>query len=134
VSADLELPLGRFVLRPRAAAGWGRGLPLGAAFALGGAAGFPALRTGERFADTFRMVSLAAMYPVLGQVYLRAEAGVGRTELSRARRPELWQGMASGPVSGADLGLAADTPLGPVLIAFGRARGGRTIFKIRFGS
>lgn len=134
VGADLDFQLGPLVLRPRTSAGWGDALPLGAAFALGGAEGFPGLRTGERFADRFRMASLAAMYPVLGPVYLRVEGGVARTDLSRARRPDLWQGMASGAVSGAEAGLAADTPLGPVSIAFGRASSGRTVFKIRFGS
>ena len=134
LSADLDFQLGELVLRPRGAMGWGTALPLGATFALGGAEGFPGLRTGERFADSFRMASLAAMYPVLGPVYLRVEGGVGRTDLSRARRAELWQGMATGSVSGVEAGLAADTPLGPVMFSFGRASSGRTMFKIRFGS
>lgn len=135
VSADLDFQLGQLVLRPRAAAGWGNALPLGATFALGGREGFPGLRTGERYADRFGMVALAAMYPILGgPVYLRVEGGVAHTALSRARRPELWQGMAAGSVRGADVGLAADSPLGPVMLAVGRASSGRTMFKVRFGS
>jgi hypothetical protein len=41
---------------------------------------------------------------------------------------------ASGWVSGGELGLAADTPIGPFLIGYGLASTGRPVFKIRLGS
>ncbi|MDQ3949087.1 MAG: patatin-like phospholipase family protein [Gemmatimonadota bacterium] len=135
VQADVRFQLGSLViLRPRAAAGWGESLPLTALFTLGGPHGFPGLRTGERRGDQFAFASLAVLRRVRGPIYARAEVGHGRTALARARRPEMLSAAASGSVSGGELGLTADTPLGPFLIAYGLASTGRSVFKVRLGN
>lgn len=134
VQADVRYPVGQLILRPRAAAGWGESLPLAALFTLGGPQGFPGLRTGERRGDQFAYASLAVLRRIRGPVYARAEVGRGRTALLRARRPEMLSGAASGWVSGGELGLTADTPLGPFLISYGLASNDRPVFKIRLGN
>ncbi|MDQ3996516.1 MAG: patatin-like phospholipase family protein, partial [Gemmatimonadota bacterium] len=134
VHADLRFALGEFILRPRAAAGWGESLPLTALFTLGGPHGFPGLRTGERRGDQFAFGSLAALRRVRGPLYFRAEIGRGRTELARTRHPEVLSAAARGWVSGGEAGLAADTPLGPFVIAYGVANNDRPVFKIRLGN
>jgi predicted acylesterase/phospholipase RssA len=134
VQADLRFQLGPLVLRPRAAAGWGESLPLAALFTLGGPHGFPGLRTGERRGDQFAFASLAVLRRIRGPLYAGVELGRGRTEVVRVRHPETLSTAASGWVSGTELGLTADTPLGRFLIGYGRASGGRPVFKFRLGS
>jgi predicted acylesterase/phospholipase RssA len=134
VHADLQFQLGRLILRPRAAAGWGESLPLAALFPLGGPHGFPGLRAGERRGDQFAFTSLAVLHRIRGPLYARAEVGRGRSALARARRPDVLAGAASGWVSGGEFGLTADTPLGPFLIGYGLASGDRPVFKIRLGN
>jgi predicted acylesterase/phospholipase RssA len=134
VHADLRVQLGQLILRPRAAAGWGEFLPLSALFTLGGPQGFPGLRTDERRGDQFEFASLTVLHRLRGPLYVRAEVGRGRTTVARARRPEVVSMAATGAVSGAELGLGADTPLGPFLIGYGAASNGRPVFKIRLGN
>ena len=132
--ADVRLQLGPVIVRPRAAAGWGESLPLAALFTLGGAHGFPGMRTGERRGDQLAFASLAVLRRIRGPLYARAEVGRGRTTLARARHPETLTAAASGWVSGGELGFTADTPLGPFLIGYGLASTDRPVFKIRVGN
>lgn len=132
--ADIALEVGPFILRPRAAAGWGDDLPLGAHFILGGSEGFPGLRTGERRGDRFAFASLAMLHRVLGPVYARAEVGGGRTSFASDRRTGMIPDVASGFVRGVEIGLTTDTPLGPFLIGYGMSSSDRWVFKIRLGS
>lgn len=134
VQADVRYQVGRLILRPRAAAGWGESLPLAALFALGGPHGFPGLRPGERRGDQFAFASVAALRRIRGPVYARAEVGRGRTALVRARHPEMFLTAGSGWISGGELGLTADTPFGPFLIGYGLASNDRPLFKIRLGN
>jgi predicted acylesterase/phospholipase RssA len=131
---DLQIELGRFVLRPRGAAGWGASLPLATLFSLGGVRGFPGLRTGERRGDRVAFASLAVLRQLRGPLYARVEAGHGRTVLADVWRPEATADAATGTVSGAEIGLAADTPFGSFLLGYGVASNGRPVFKIRLGS
>ncbi|MFN2566454.1 MAG: patatin-like phospholipase family protein [Gemmatimonadaceae bacterium] len=133
VHADVRFELGRLILRPRAAAGWGESLPLAALFTLGGAHGFPGLRAAERRGDQFVFASLTMLHRIRGPLYVRGEVGRGRTAFARTRRPEMFSAAASGTVSGGELGLMADTPLGALLIAYGAASNGRPLLKIRLG-
>ena len=132
-SADLQLELGSFILRPRAGGGWGKGLPVSALFPIGGVRGFPGLRLDERRGDRAAFASLAALHRLRGPLYLRGEVGRGRTVISAARGSEALSAAARGWVSGAELGLSADTPLGAFLVAYGAASDGRPVFKIRLG-
>jgi hypothetical protein len=134
VHADVRFQLEQFILRPRAAAGWGEALPLAALFTLGGPQGFPGLRIGERRGDQFAFASLAILRRIRGPLYARVEVGRGRTALAHAWRPEMLAAAASGWVSGGELGLTTDTPLGPFLIGYGLASTDRPVFKIRLGN
>jgi hypothetical protein len=134
LTADLQLELGAFVVRPRAGAGWGDGLPLPALFTLGGTHSFPGLRMDERRGDQVAFASLAVLRRLRGPVYLRAEIGRGRTALVRARTPAVLAAAATSWVSGGEFGLAADTPIGPVLVGYGIASNGRPVLRIRLGS
>jgi len=44
-----------------------------------------------------------------------------------------WVTAIEGWVTGADVGIAADTPLGPLTISYGVATGGSRVFKLRIG-
>jgi predicted acylesterase/phospholipase RssA len=134
VHADVRLQLRQLILRPRAAAGWGESLPLAALFTLGGSQGFPGLRTGERRGDQFVFASLAVLRRIRGPLYARAEVGRGQTLLARLRHPEMFSAAASGSVAGGELGLMADTPLGPFAVGYGAASNDRPVFKIRLGN
>jgi hypothetical protein len=134
VQADVRFQLEQVILRPRVAAGWGESLPLAALFTLGGPHGFPGLRTGERRGDQFAFASLAVLRRIRGPLYARAEVGRGRTALVRPQHPEMLFAAASGWVSGGELGLTADTPLGPFVIGYGLASTDRPVFKIRLGN
>lgn len=131
---DFRHELGALIMRPRVGGGWGRGLPLAAQFALGGPQGFPGLRTGEQRGDRSIFGALAAMQPIAGPFYLRVEAGAGYTGFVDSRQPALMMGAAKGWVHGVDLGITADTPIGPFAISFGVASRNRSVFKIGLGS
>ena len=132
--ANLKFQLGQFILLPRIAGGWSENLPLGAQFILGGPQGFPGLRTGERRGNRFALGSLAILHRIAGPLYARAEVGGGWSSLAHSRRIELVEGAGDGSVHGAELGLATNTPLGPVLVGYGLANTGRGVLKIRLGN
>lgn len=133
-SGDGAFRLGKVIVQPRGALGWGEHLPLGAQFVLGGTQGFPGLRLGERRAERMAFGSAAALRRIVGPLYGRAAVGIGTTSLTRARQPELLEGVAFGTVRGAEVGIAADTPLGPFSLGVGVASNDRTVFKIRLGN
>jgi hypothetical protein len=132
--ADLKFELGEFILRPRAAGGWGEDLPIGAQFTLGGAHGFPGLRTGERRGSRIASGSLAVLRRIAGSIYASIDVGGGWNSYARARRPEVVQNAGAGSVLGAELALSSDTPLGPFMIGYGVASTGRGVFKIGLGN
>jgi NTE family protein len=131
VQADLGLRAGGFILLPRAGAGWSDGLPLAAAFALGGASGFPGLRTRERLGDRMAFASLAVLRKITGPLYARVEAGSG------------WSGIAGGDadarvlfgtVHGAEAGVVLATPFGPMSASYGLSTTGRGVFGLTVGN
>ncbi len=133
VHADVAFELGPFILRPRAAAGWGENLPLGAQFIMGGAEGFPGIRTGERRGDRLAFGSLTMLRRITGPVYARAEAGIGRTSFSRDGLQGPVADVGDGIVRGVEVGLTTDTPIGAFLIGYGISSTDRAVFKIRLG-
>lgn len=133
-SGDFRFETETLILRPRLGGGWGRGLPLAAQFALGGPQGFPGLRTGEVRGDRSAFAALAAMHRMAGPFFLRAEAGAGYSEFADLRQPVPAADAAEGWVQGAELGIIADTPIGPFSIGFGVSSNSRTAFKISLGS
>lgn len=132
--ADLKFQLGDLILRPRADAGWGEKLPLGAQFTLGGAHGFPGLRTGERRGSRIASGSLAVLHRIAGPIYGSIEVAGGWSSYEAARRAQVVQNAAAGSVFGAELALSSDTPLGPFMIGYGVATTGRGVFKIGLGN
>lgn len=110
---------------PAARAGWGEDLPLQWTFPLGGDSGFPGLHLGERRGSRELMGSIRFGYSVKGPIAIRLLLAVGRT----------W--TASGPdqpwLGGARLGLGADTPAGPLDLAWGLATNGRGALFVRLG-
>jgi hypothetical protein len=132
--ADLKFRIGDFILRPRAAGGWGEDLPLAAQFTLGGARGFPGLRTGERRGSHVAAGSLAVLHRVVGSIYASIDLGGGWSSFEGARRMLVVQDAGAGSVFGAELALTSDTPLGPFMIGYGVASTGRGVFKIGLGN
>ena len=128
VSADLATGQFGFQLRSRASFGAGRALPLAAQLRLGGSLGFPGLMPDERRGDRAAFATLAISHPLLGPIYWKVEAGRGYT---RWITPSPL--LTGGWVSGADGGLAADTPLGPLVLSYGVATTARRVFKLRVG-
>ena len=131
--ADVPFRIGKFTLRPRAAAGWGEDLPLGAQFVTGGPEGFPGLRTGERRGERFTFGSLAVAHPFIGPVHLRIEIGAGTTSFAAGQGSALIPNIATGAVQGGEVGLAMDTPLGPLLIGYGASTTDRAVIRVRVG-
>lgn len=127
-SADLVMDYAGFQLRPRASFGAGRALPLAAQLRLGGSLGFPGLMPDERRGDRAGYATLALSHVLLGPVHWRIEAGRGYTRwLTPAPL------LNAGWVTGADVGLAADTPIGPLILSYGVATEARRVFKLRVG-
>ena len=130
-SADLMTEHSGFQLRTRASFGAGRALPLATQLRLGGSLGspgFPGLMPDERRGDRAVFATLALSHVLLGPVYWRVEGGRGYT---RWITPSPL--LTGGWVSGADVGLAADTPIGPLTLSYGVATVARRVFKLRVG-
>jgi hypothetical protein len=127
-SADLITEHFGFQLRPRASFGAGRALPLAAQLQLGGSLGFPGLLPDERRGDRAGFATLAVSHALLGPIHWRVEAGRGYTRWITPSPV-----LTGGWVSGADAGLAADTPIGPLTLSYGVATAARRVFKLRVG-
>ena len=130
-SADLVAEHFGFQLRSRASFGAGRALPLAAQLRLGGSLGspgFPGLMPDERRGDRAGFAALALSHALLGPVHWRVEGGRGYTHWITPS-PLLTDGW----VSGADVGLAADTPIGPLILSYGVATVARRVFTLRVG-
>jgi NTE family protein len=132
-TADFIGEYGGFQLRTRGSLGAGDDLPLAAELVLGGLGGFPGLMTGERRGDHMGFVSAALAHPLVGSLYWRVDVGRGWTDLLNENAAALGTEQAEGWVTGADLGIATDTPLGPLTISYGVATGGSRVFKLRIG-
>ncbi|HEY2376767.1 MAG TPA: patatin-like phospholipase family protein [Gemmatimonadaceae bacterium] len=134
LSVDLISERAGFYVRTRGALGGGNDLPLSAEPVLGGVGGFPGLMTGERRGDRMAFASVALSHDFIGSLYWRFDAGRGWTQLVAEPTTSPETAQAEGWVSGADIGIAADTPLGPLTISYGVSTGGRGVFKLRIGS
>jgi len=89
---------------------------------------------GERRGDRMAFTAVALSHPLIGSLYWRFDAGRGWTWLANDTSSALGPTQAAGWVTGADAGIAADTPLGPLTISYGVATSGRRVFKLRIGS
>jgi hypothetical protein len=119
VTADLTTEQLGFQLRTRASLGAGRDLPLAAQLPLGGSLGFPGLVPNERRGNRVGFATLALSHAIVGPVHARIEVGRGYVQ-------SVW-------ASGADFGLATDTPIGPLTLSYGVATPARRVVKLRIG-
>lgn len=115
----------RWKVAPAARAGWGEDLPLQWSFPLGGDDGFPGLHLGERRGSRELMGSVRFGYGVRGPIEIRLLLAVGRTWTPNGPDRD-WLG-------GARLGVGADTPAGPIDLAWGLATSGRGTLFLRLG-
>lgn len=135
---------GPFRIEQRLRAGVGRRLPAQLTLPLGGENGFPGLHLGERRGDRELFTSLAISRRVIGPLRVRVTAAVGRTAFHRDpatlpieadptpfRFGNLFGG--NGWLAGARAGLGTDTPLGPVIVEYGRSSENRGVVFLRVG-
>jgi predicted acylesterase/phospholipase RssA len=116
-----------FRLTPELRFGWGRRLPLMSTFMLGGTDGFPGLNIGELRGDRELYARFTIARRFLGPVELRFTAASGKTAYGGPTFPiGRWQ-------AGGRVGLAADTPIGPIRVEYGIARHQRNGFFVRLG-
>ncbi|MDX2207992.1 MAG: patatin-like phospholipase family protein [Gemmatimonadales bacterium] len=135
---------GPFRIEQSLRAGVGRRLPAQLTLPLGGENGFPGLHLGERRGDRELFTSLAVSRRVFGPLRVRVTAAVGRTAFNRDpatlpsgadptpfRFGNLFGG--DGWLAGARAGLGTDTPLGPVIVEYGRSSENRGAVFLRVG-
>jgi NTE family protein len=112
-------------IRPAARLGWGNDLPTQWTHSLGGEEGFPGLHLGERRGTREAFGSVRIGYAVKGPVEIRALVAAGRA-WSPGTDAQDWQ-------AGGRLGVGADTPAGPIDVAYGVATSGRHALYLRLG-
>jgi hypothetical protein len=116
-----------FRLIPEVRFGWGRHLPLLSTFPLGGVDGFPGLNIGELRGDRELFAQFVVARRILGPIDLRFTAASGQAATGGPTLPRgRWQ-------AGGRVGLAADTPIGPIRVEYGLARHQRNGFFVRLG-
>ncbi|MEZ4585799.1 MAG: patatin-like phospholipase family protein [Gemmatimonadales bacterium] len=110
---------------PTARLGWGADLPPQWTFPLGGYGGFPGLHLGEERGTREASGSLRLGVSIKGPIELRVLLAGGRA-WSPADSSRDWLG-------GVRLGLGADTPAGPIDLAYGVSTSGRGALYLRLG-
>lgn len=111
---------------PAARLGWGSArLPLQWTYPLGGVDGFPGLHLGEVRGTREVAASLRLGYAIKGVIEARLLLAGGRA-WTPATADQDWLG-------GARIGLGADTPAGPIDLAWGIATNGRGALYLRVG-
>jgi NTE family protein len=127
VTARKRFLLATVALTPSVRFGWGRDLPLMNTFMLGGIDGFPGLNIGEVRGDRELSAQFDLSRRVVGPLELKLTAASGRVTTGGDTFPGgHWQ-------AGGRIGLGADTPIGPIRVEYGAARGGRNGFFVRVG-
>jgi NTE family protein len=117
----------RIRVTPSLQFGWGDHLPLQRTFPLGGMDGFPGLNIGELRGDREVLARVLVTRRTVGPIEVRLTAESGRTAFGGLTLPRgHWQ-------AGGRLGLGAETPIGPIRLEYGIARGGRNGFFLRVG-
>jgi NTE family protein len=127
LEASMTGRLGDVQVIPRLRLGWGEGLPLQAAFSLGGEDGFPGLHIGELRGDREAMFGLMLTVPLRGPLLARVELAGGRTAVGGGLLAD------GGWVGGLRAGLGAETPVGPVRFEYGYSTEDRGALFVRLG-
>jgi NTE family protein len=127
LDGEASVRTGPLRLRPRVQVGWGERLPLQATFPLGGEDGFPGLHLGEQRGDREVLLDLLITYGLKGPFVGRLELATGRTAFGgKLLGSDRW-------MTGARVGVGAETPVGPVRLEYGIANGGRGAAFVRLG-
>ena len=116
----------RWSVLPTVRLGWGsETLPPQWTFPLGGDDGFPGLHLGERRGTRDLDGSVRLGYAIRGPIQARVLVAAGRA----------WtQALNADWLAGARFGFGADTPIGPMDVAYGMASNGRGAFYLRLGA
>jgi predicted acylesterase/phospholipase RssA len=140
--------LGAFTLEETVRAGIGRDLPTWNAFSLGGTAGFPGLRIGERPGDNELFTAVTISRHLFGPLSFRLTGAFGRAAYDATSFRELDDpaGQLSpgffipgaflsrgGWLLGGRAGIGSDTPLGPIRLEWGTNDLGRGEVFLRVG-
>jgi NTE family protein len=112
-------------LRPTARLGWGEDLPAQWTFPLGGDEGLPGLHLGELRGTREVYGSVRLGIALKGPVQARLLVAGGRAWTPGPNSND-W-------IAGGRLGLGADTPVGPIDVAYGVATTGRGTLYLRLG-
>ena len=111
----------------RALLGWGAHLPVGETFILGGNAGFPGIKAGERRGDRVATVGITGTRWVQGPVYARLELAAGSAATGGPILPTREWAV------GAGAGLVVSTPFGSILVSGGLSSFGRSAQLVQVG-
>jgi NTE family protein len=128
VEARQDIGLGAGIrVAPGVRFGWGEDLPLQRTFPLGGMDGFPGFNIGERRGNREVLGQVLLTRRLVGPVQVRLSAVSGKTASGGSTVPHgRWE-------TGGRLGLGAETPIGPIRVEYGLARGGRNGVFLRLG-
>ena len=127
------VPMGGLVLRHRAAAGWGERLPASRLMVVGGSDGFPGLHRDAWRATRTASATVGVLHRIAGPLSAYADAGAGWTSLVTAANELLVQDAARGSLFGAEIGITAPTPVGAVVLGYGRTTSGSSVLRIQVG-
>jgi hypothetical protein len=148
VHLQAQQRVGAFVLEEVVRAGLGRDLSAWAGYTLGGTAGFPGLKIGERPGDNELFAGLTVSRHFLGPLALRLTGALGRAAYGETsfrelddpsgqlppgyfiRGPFLGRG---GWLLGGRIGIGSNTPLGPIRVEWGKNDLGRSEVFLRVG-
>ena len=118
---------GGFQVGGSARFGWGKNLPPQLTLPLGGSEGFPGMHYAELRGDREAMALVFADHPILRPLTLYLEAAAGQSATGGEAIPMgHWWG-------GGRIGLAVDTPLGPIRLDYGVTRDWRDLITVRVG-
>jgi NTE family protein len=127
LQARRAVPAAGFRFIPEARFGWGRRLPLVRTFSLGGLDGFPGLNIGELRGDRELLAWFVVARRLFGPIDIRLTAASGQTAYGGPALPRgRWW-------SGGRVGLAVETPIGPIRVEYGVTRAERNAFFVRLG-
>ncbi len=112
---------------PAVRLGGGNDLPIQAGFPLGGTDGFPGLHITERRGQREAMASVLVSRLVAPRVGFRVELAAGRSAVDGPLLAD------DGWIGGVRLGVAIDTPIGPVRTEYGYNSDDRGALLVRFG-
>jgi NTE family protein len=121
-----SIRVGQLLIRPHLRYGWGEDLPIQRQFVFGGVDGFAGRHIGELRSERELFGSLVMLYPLKGQLMIRAEPMLGAV----AEEGIIPDGET---LAGIRMGLNLFTGLGPIRVEYGISDGGGDALLVRIG-